>query len=73
MYKLIVIDMDGIFLNDYYEVIEEVCDVFYVVKVEGVKIVFCIGWFIGGVQRYLDELNLIEEGDYVIVYNGVFV
>lgn len=73
MYKLIVIDMDGILLNDYYEVMVEVCGVFDVVKVEGVNIVLCMGWLIGGVWWYLEELNLQEEGDFVIVYNGVFV
>lgn len=28
---------------------------------------------IGGVRRYLEELNLQEEGDFVIAYNGALV
>ncbi|MCI4140379.1 HAD hydrolase family protein, partial [Bacillus vallismortis] len=35
--------------------------------------VLCTGRSIGGVRRYLDELNLIEEGDYFIAYNGALV
>ncbi|KAA6449944.1 sugar-phosphatase [Bacillus atrophaeus] len=73
MYKLIAIDMDGTLLNDHHEVSAEVCDALQAAKAEGVKIVLCTGRPIGGVRRYLDELNLIEEGDYVIAYNGALV
>nr|WGD90979.1 sugar-phosphatase [Bacillus subtilis] len=74
MYKLIAIDMDGTLLNDHHEVTEEVRDALHAAKAEGVKIVLCTEYLpIGGVQRYLDELNLIEEGDYVIAYNGALV
>ena len=59
MYKLIAIDMDGTLLNDHHEVTEEVRDALHAAKAEGVKIVLCTGRPIGGVQRYLDELNLI--------------
>ncbi|MCC2929927.1 MULTISPECIES: sugar-phosphatase [Bacillus] len=73
MYKLIAIDMDGTLLNDHHEVTAEVRDALHAAKAEGVKIVLCTGRPIGGVRRYLDELNLIEEGDYVIAYNGALV
>ncbi|MGE1104401.1 HAD hydrolase family protein, partial [Peribacillus simplex] len=42
-------------------------------KAEGVNIVLCTGRPIGGVRRYLEELNLQEEGDFVIAYNGALV
>ncbi|TSB44899.1 sugar-phosphatase [Alkalicoccobacillus porphyridii] len=73
MYKLVAIDIDGTLLNDQHEVTEEVKEALHAAKKEGVKIVLCTGRPIGGVQRYLQELNLVEEGDYVIAYNGALV
>ena len=73
MYKLIAIDMDGTLLNDLHEVTEEVRDALHAAKAQGVKIVLCTGRPLGGVSRYLEELNLNEDGDYVIAYNGALV
>ena len=73
MYKLIAIDIDGTLLNDQHEVTQEVKDALHTAKNQGIKIVLCTGRPIGGVQRYLKELNLTEEGDYVIAYNGALV
>ncbi|MBT2574928.1 sugar-phosphatase [Bacillus sp. ISL-51] len=73
MYKLIAIDMDGTLLNDHHEVTAEVREALNAAKAAGVNIVLCTGRPLGGVQRYLDELNLKEEGDYVIAYNGALV
>ncbi|MED2942336.1 sugar-phosphatase [Bacillus swezeyi] len=73
MYKLIAIDMDGTLLNDLHEVTEEVRNALHAAKTKGVKIVLCTGRPLGGVSRYLEELNLNEDGDYVIAYNGALV
>lgn len=73
MYKLIAIDIDGTLLNSQHEVTDEVKDAIQAAKDKGVKIVLCTGRPIGGVQRYLADLNLQEEGDYVIAYNGALV
>lgn len=47
--KLVVIDIDGILLNEKREVIKEVKEVIVVVVVKGVLIVLCIGCFLLGV------------------------
>jgi HAD superfamily hydrolase (TIGR01484 family) len=60
-------------LNDLHEVTEEVRNALYAAKKQGVKIVLCTGRPLGGVSRYLEELNLNEDGDYVIAYNGALV
>lgn len=73
MYKLIAIDIDGTLINDKHEVTTEVYNAVHAAKAKGVKIVLCSGRPIGGVRRYLDELDLNQEGDYVISYNGAFV
>ena len=73
MYKLIAIDMDGTLLNDHHEVTEDVRDALHRAKEQGVKIVLCSGRPIGGMRRYLKDLKLDEEEDYVIAYNGALV
>jgi Cof subfamily protein (haloacid dehalogenase superfamily) len=73
MYKLIAIDMDGTLLNDHHEVTPEVYDALHAAKKKGVKIVLCTGRPVGGVHRYLESLQLNQEGDYVIAYNGALV
>ncbi|NPC94686.1 sugar-phosphatase [Bacillus sp. WMMC1349] len=73
MYKLIAIDMDGTLLNEQHEVTDEVKHTLHAAKAKGVKVVLCTGRPLGGVSRYLKELDLNEDGDYVIAYNGALV
>lgn len=73
MYKLIAIDIDGTLINDRHEVTEEVFDAIQAARKKGVKVVLCTGRPIGGVHRYIEELQLNGEGDYVITYNGALV
>ncbi|WP_067725789.1 sugar-phosphatase [Oceanobacillus damuensis] len=73
MYKLIAIDMDGTLLNDRHEVPEAVKHTLDEAKRQGIKIVLCSGRPIGGMRRYIKALNLDQEGDFVIAYNGAFV
>ncbi|RDW20717.1 sugar-phosphatase [Oceanobacillus chungangensis] len=73
MYKLIAIDMDGTLLNDNHEVPEDVKSTLDEAKRQGIKIVLCSGRPIGGMRNYIEALNLDEEGDFAIAYNGAFV
>lgn len=73
MYKLIAIDMDGTLLNDRHEVPEDVKNVLNEAKKQGIKIVLCSGRPIGGMRGYIEDLNLDEEGDFAIAYNGALV
>ncbi|MBC5635743.1 sugar-phosphatase [Ornithinibacillus sp. BX22] len=73
MYKLIAIDMDGTLLNDHHEVPENVKAALHQAKKQGIKVVLCSGRPIGGMRSYIRELNLDEDGDYAIAYNGAFV
>lgn len=73
MYKLIAIDMDGTLLNDHHEVTDKVREALDAARERGVKIVLCTGRPLAGVRRYLKELRLDEEEDYVIAYNGALV
>lgn len=73
MYKILATDMDGTLLNNEKKVTKEVFDAVQNAKKEGKKIVLSTGRPLPGVIRYLDELNLNEEGDYVICFNGALV
>ncbi len=70
MYKLIAIDMDGTLLNDQHEVSGKVKETIAEAKKSGVKIVLCSGRPFVGMLPYIEELNLNDEGDYLIAYNG---
>ncbi len=65
--------MDGTLLNDHHEVPEDVQHALDEAKRQGIKIVLCSGRPIGGMRSYIKALNLEEEGDFVIAYNGAFV
>lgn len=73
MYKLIAVDMDGTMLNDQHALTPEVIHAVREAKAAGIKIVLCTGRPLPGVQRYVDQLSLREEGDYIAVFNGALV
>ncbi|WAA12722.1 sugar-phosphatase [Fervidibacillus halotolerans] len=73
MYKLIAIDIDGTLINDEHEVTEEVYTAIQLARAQGVKVVLCTGRPIGGVEPYIERLQLNEKDDFVITYNGALI
>ncbi|MBF0777382.1 sugar-phosphatase [Streptococcus cuniculi] len=71
--KLVAIDIDGTLLNSQHQITPEVYQAIQDAKKAGVKIVIATGRPISGVKRILSELNLLDEGDYVITFNGGLV
>lgn len=71
--KLVAIDIDGTLLNSKHEITPEVYQAVQDAKQAGVKIVIATGRPISGVKRILSDLNLLDEGDYVITFNGGLV
>lgn len=71
--KLIAIDIDGTLLNSKHEITPEVYQAIQEAKQAGVKIVIATGRPISGVKHILTELNLLDQGDYVITFNGGLV
>lgn len=70
MYKLIAIDMDGTLLREDKSVSEATKKAIERARKKGVKVVITSGRPIAGITRYLKELNLTQEEDYVISFNG---
>ncbi|MNO95595.1 Sugar phosphatase YidA [compost metagenome] len=73
MYKLVAIDMDGTLLREDKSVSDRTREAIKAAKAKGVKIVLASGRPIEGINRYLEELDLISKGDYVLSYNGSLV
>jgi Cof subfamily protein (haloacid dehalogenase superfamily) len=73
MYKLIALDMDGTLLREDKTISKETHRAIQSARAKGVKVVLTTGRPIDGVKRYLKELNLVNEDDYAIAYNGALV
>ncbi len=73
MYKLIALDMDGTLLNSEKKVSDKTKEALKYATDKGVKVVIATGRPIDGVERYLEELDLVSENDYVLSFNGALV
>jgi Cof subfamily protein (haloacid dehalogenase superfamily) len=73
MYKLIAIDMDGTLLNEEKQISPENYEAIQKAKESGVKVVLASGRPLVGFKRYLEELDLVSEDNYVVAFNGAIV
>ena len=73
MYKLVAIDMDGTLLNGERKISPENYEAIQKARENGVKVVLASGRPLVGFKRYLEELNLVSEEDYVVAFNGAIV
>ncbi len=64
--KLIAVDIDGTLVNSKKEITPEVFSAIQDAKEAGVKVVIATGRPIAGVAKLLDDLQLRDEGDYVV-------
>ena len=71
--KLIAVDIDGTLVNSNKEITPEVFSAIQDAKEAGVKVVIATGRPIAGVAKLLDDLQLRDEGDYVVTFNGALV
>ncbi|MDU4859424.1 MAG: sugar-phosphatase [Terrisporobacter othiniensis] len=72
-YKLIALDIDGTLINSSHQLTEGVKKSIKKAKEKGVKVVLCTGRPLKGVEKFIDELSLKEEGDYAATFNGALV
>lgn len=73
MIKLVAIDLDGTLLNSKKEISARNKETLAQAKAAGVKIVICTGRPLAAIGIYLDALNLRDNGDYSITFNGGLV
>ena len=73
MYKLIALDMDGTLLREDKTISEATKEAIQQAKNKGVKVVLASGRPLEGIERYLEELNLLSQDDFVVSFNGAIV
>ncbi|MFD3157838.1 Cof-type HAD-IIB family hydrolase [Haloimpatiens sp. FM7330] len=70
MFKLLALDMDGTVLNNKKQISEENKIAIKKAQEKGVTVALCTGRSIGGIQKYLEELDLIGDNNYSITVSG---
>ena len=73
MYKLIALDMDGTLLRKDKTISDRTKRAIKSAREKGVTVVLATGRPIEGVTRYLEELDMFTDNDYVLSYNGGLV
>lgn len=73
MYKLVAIDIDGTLVNDNKELTQKTIRAIKEAKENNVKIVLSSARAFVKIRDYLKELNLVEENQYTITFNGAVV
>ena len=70
MIKLIAIDLDGTLLKDDKTISDKNRETLMKAKEQGIKVVLCTGRPLNSVVGHLETLNLLDEGDYAVTFNG---
>lgn len=73
MYKLVAIDMDGTLLREDKTISNKTKEVIKRAREKNVKVVLATGRPVDGVKRYLEELDLYHNDEYVLTFNGAIV
>lgn len=73
MYKLIALDMDGTLLKEDKTISKENYEAIQSAREKGVKIVLTTGRPKKGIENYLEELDLVDDDEYCITYNGSLI
>ncbi len=70
MYKLLCLDVDGTLINNKGFISNETKNAINKIRSLGVRVVLVTGRSYQGIEKYLEELNLIGEDEYCIVSSG---
>lgn len=73
MYKLVALDMDGTLLNSQKAISPRTKQAIQAARDNGVQVVLASGRPLEGMTKYLDELGMTGENDYVLSYNASLV
>lgn len=73
MYKLIALDMDGTLLQPDGSISERTKQAVVAARDKGVKVVLASGRPLVGMEKFLHQLGLTGQDDYVLSYNGSLV
>lgn len=73
MFKLLAIDLDGTLLRNDKTISNATYEAIQRVRQKGVKVVLATGRPIKGIGRYIEQLDLLEEEDCSVAFNGAAV
>ncbi|MQS98579.1 Cof-type HAD-IIB family hydrolase [Companilactobacillus halodurans] len=73
MIKLIAVDIDDTLLSSYHQITLGTKKALNKALDSGIKVVLCSGRPLAGVSRYLDQLGISGDEQYVITNNGALV
>ncbi len=73
MYKLVALDMDGTLLTSNKTISPRTKQAIQAAREQGVVVVLASGRPVDGMVRYLDELGMTSDQDYVLSYNASLV
>lgn len=73
MYKLIALDMDGTLLNSDKQISARNKQAIAAAKAKGVQVVLVSGRPVEGMMDYVKQLDMMNEGDFVLSYNASVV
>lgn len=72
MYKLVILDLDGTLLNSEKKISDFTCDIIGKIRNQA-KIVLASARGFGAIKPYLEQLDLLDDSDYTIAFNGSLV
>lgn len=73
MYKLIALDMDGTLLKNDKTISQKTIDTIKKATKNGIHVVLCTGRPLNGIKKYLTDLDLFDNKNYVICLNGALI
>lgn len=73
MYKLVALDMDGTLLREDKTISDRTKKAISDARAMGTTVVLATGRPIEGVRKFLKELDMLTDKDYVLSYNGALV
>ncbi|MFM2484734.1 Cof-type HAD-IIB family hydrolase [Celerinatantimonas yamalensis] len=73
MYRLIALDIDGTTLNSNHQISSRTIQAIHAAQAAGVVVVLASGRPVEGILMHLKTLELDQDGQFVISYNGALV
>jgi len=73
MYKLLALDMDGTLLKKDKTISKRTKDAIKKAKNNGIQVVLATGRPTKGIEKYLKELDLVNDNDYAVSFNGAVI
>lgn len=72
-YKLLVLDLDDTLINDEREIPKANIEAVQAIEAMGCHVVLCSGRPVASMMKYVDDLGIHADEDYIVSYNGAII